>query len=82
MQNSRLFSALWCSVSAKRSLSSSSKASQRFYEYRTYSIKPKRFSKCEIVNCVSRVEHVTCLRVVLVLYNVKILYLVCNFCLY
>ena len=78
MQNSRLFSALWCSVSAKRSLSSSSKASQRFYEYRTYSIKPKRFSKYEIVYLALN----TCLRVVLVLYNVKILYLVCNFCLY
>ena len=52
MQKPRFFSAVWGSISGKRAFSSSSKASQKFYEYRTYTVKPKRFSKCEIY-CVS-----------------------------
>ena len=45
MQKSRLFGALWYSVSARRGLSSSSKASRRFYEHRTYTIKPQNFNE-------------------------------------
>ncbi|XP_028397175.1 protein NipSnap homolog 3B-like [Dendronephthya gigantea] len=45
MQNSRLLSAVWLNVSAKRAFSSTTKATQRFYEYRTYTIKPKHFNQ-------------------------------------
>lgn len=45
MQKPRLFNAVWGSISGKRAFSSSSKASQRFYEYRTYTVKPKRFNE-------------------------------------